>query len=162
MRIGIISDTHIPDKAKSIPAPILEAFKGVDMIIHAGDLINLSVLKQLKTVCSKVYAVYGNMDTYDTRKDLPEKEIIIAGTHRIGVTHGCGAPGNLIDQTKKVFKDDKVDLIIFGHSHSPTNQSKDGIIFFNPGSATDKIFAPFNSYGIIEINGEIKAQIIKI
>jgi len=162
MRIGIISDTHIHDKTKSIPAPILEAFKNVDMIIHAGDLVNLSVLKQLKTVCSKVYAVYGNMDPYDTRKDLPEKEIITSGRHRIGITHGCGAPGSLIDQTKKVFKDDNVDLIIFGHSHSPTNVTLDGIIFFNPGSATDKIFAPFNSYGIIEINGEIKAQIIRI
>ena len=162
MRIGIISDTHIPDKAKTIPAPILEAFKGVDMIIHAGDLVNLSVLKQLKTVCSKVYAVYGNMDPHDIRSHLPEKEIITAGRHRIGVTHGCGAPGSLIEQTMKVFKDDKVDLIIFGHSHSPTNENRDGIIFFNPGSATDKIFAPFNSYGIIEINGEIKAQIIKI
>jgi len=162
MRIGIISDTHIPEKSKSIPAVILEAFKKVDMVIHAGDLINISVLQQLKGVCSRVHAVYGNMDPYETRKDLPEKKIIKVGKHIIGVTHGYGAPNNLIDQTKKIFKTDKVDVIVFGHSHYPTNESKDGILFFNPGSATDKIFAPFNSYGIIEINDGIKAQIIKI
>jgi len=62
----------------------------------------------------------------------------------------------------EAFKNDKVDLIIFGHSHCGLNEKKGGILFFNPGSATDKVFAPYNSYGIIEINDKIKATIIRI
>ena len=60
------------------------------------------------------------------------------------------------------FKKDKVDIIIFGHSHTPENKKIDGILFFNPGSLTDKDFAPYNSYGILELNDEIEAKIIRI
>ena len=63
---------------------------------------------------------------------------------------------------QKEFKDKKVDVIVFGHSHHPMNEIKDGILFFNPGSATDTVFAPFRSYGVLEISDVIKGRIIKI
>jgi len=162
MKIGVISDTHIPDKAKQIPKAILDAFKNVDMIIHAGDLVDLSVLNELKGVCKDVLAVRGNMDPEEVKNKLKEKEILQIGKHRIGIMHGFGAPNNLPESLIKEFKDDGVDIIIFGHSHNSMNEVKDGILFFNPGSATDKIFADFNSYGIIEVNDKIEARIIKI
>lgn len=162
MKIGVIADTHIPLKAQSIPKQILEAFKGVDMIIHAGDLVNLEVLGELKKICSNVKAVWGNMDPEAVRKKLPEKEVLKVDKYTIGVSHGCGAPDNLPALMSSLFEKDKPDLIIFGHSHSPLNEEKDGIIFFNPGSPVDKVFAPYNSYGIIEINDKIKGRIIKL
>jgi hypothetical protein len=162
MKIGVISDTHIPDRAKVIPQVILDEFKKVDMVIHAGDFVDLSVLKALRDVCPDLRAVWGNMDPYEIRKRLSEKEIIKVANYEIGVTHGYGHPDKLIDLMAKIFKDDRVDLIIFGHSHKPVNEKKDNILYFNPGSPTDKVFSPYNSYGIIEIADNIEARIIKI
>jgi putative phosphoesterase len=102
------------------------------------------------------------MDPDEVREKLPEKEIIDIGKHRIGIMHGFGHPENLINLMSEEFKDDKVDLIIFGHSHKPCNEKKGDILYFNPGSVTDTVFAPFNSYGLIEINDRIEAKIIKI
>lgn len=163
MRIGVISDTHISGPAaEGIPKEIMQAFKNVDMIIHAGDFIDLSVLDKLKSVCKDVKVVCGNMDSPEIKKSLPEKQIIKAGNFKIGLMHGYGHPNGLIDILTNAFKDDKVDIIIFGHSHTPLNEKRGNILFFNPGSATDKVFAPYNSYGIIEINDKIKAKIVKI
>jgi len=162
MKIGVIADTHIPDRAKDIPRQILEAFKGVDMVIHAGDFVDLSVLDKLKTVCKEVRAVWGNMDPYTVRKNLPEKEIVKIGKYKIGIMHGYGPPNKLIELLSEIFKEEGLDIIIFGHSHCAINKREGNVLYFNPGSPTDKIFAIYNSYGIIEINDKIKARIIKI
>jgi len=162
MKIGIIADTHIPEKTKTIPAKVLKAFKEVDMIIHAGDLVNLDVLKQLKDTCPQVKAVYGNMDSWEVKNILAEKEIIRINNFKIGIIHGQGSPDQLIEYTSRVFQADNPDVIIFGHSHSALNLRKGNILYFNPGSPTDKIFALYNSYGIITIGDKIDGKIIKI
>jgi putative phosphoesterase len=162
MKIGVIADTHIPERAEEIPQQILDAFKGVDMIIHAGDFVNLSVLDKLRTVCKNISAVWGNMDSYEIREKLPEKEIVKIGNFKVGIVHGYGPPNKLVELVTEIFKEEKIDLIIFGHSHSALNEKKGDILYFNPGSPTDKIFALYNSYGIIEINDKIKARIVRI
>lgn len=162
MRIGVVSDTHIPDRAKDVPQQILEEFKNVDMIIHAGDLVDLSVLNKLKAVCGNVKAVRGNMDSDELRKALPEKEILKIGNYNVGIMHGYGAPHKLIDLLGSIFKNSNVNLVIFGHSHAAFNEKRGDVLFFNPGSPTDKIFSPYNSYGVIEINDKIDARIIKL
>lgn len=162
MKIVVISDTHIPERAKELPQGLLEAFKQADMIIHAGDFADLSVLEEIKGACKTVKAVSGNMDHDEVKEQLPEKEIIEVGEFRIGVMHGWGAPANLLQILDESFKNDKVNLIIFGHSHKAFNEKRGNILYFNPGSPTDQIFSPFNSYGIIEINDKIEARIIKI
>ena len=160
MRIGVLSDTHIPRACADLPAEIAEAFKNVDLILHAGDLVEMKVLKELRKLAD-TKAVRGNMDEPELVKVLPEKEIIKVNGFTIGLTHGYGPPANLINYVKNEFPE-KVDVIVFGHSHSPVNEKREGILFFNPGSPTDKIFAKHNSYGILTINGSIKGEIIKI
>lgn len=162
MRIGVISDTHIPDRAKNIPKQVLEDFKNADMIIHAGDLVDLNVIDKLKTVCSNVKAVRGNMDSKEVRDVLSEKEIIKIANFKIGVMHGYGPPNNLMELLTSAFKGESVNIIIFGHAHYAVNEKKGDILFFNPGSPTDRFFSPYNSYGIIEINDKIKSKIIKL
>jgi len=162
MKIGVLSDTHLSDKSQSLPKKMLDDFKGVDMIIHAGDLISLSVIEKLKKICPNVIAVSGNMDPEAVRKKFPEKQVISAGKFKIGIYHGNGAPANLVELMASVFKDEKVDIIIFGHSHYGYNEEKNGIFFFNPGSPTDKIYAKENSYGIIELNDKIELKLVKI
>ncbi|MFA5089415.1 MAG: metallophosphoesterase family protein [Candidatus Omnitrophota bacterium] len=162
MRIGVISDTHIPEQAQEIPRQILEAFKSVDMIVHAGDLVDLGVLRLLEACCSNVKAVWGNMDPQPVRDVLLEREIFMAAGFKVGLTHGCGRPAKLLELIKEDFKKDKPDLVIFGHSHTAVNITQDRTIYFNPGSPTDKVFAAYNSYGIIEIRDKIEPQIFKI
>ena len=162
MKIGVISDTHISQKNEHLPKKILNDFKTADLVLHAGDLVALSVLDELKRTCENVYAVSGNMDTQEVKKELREKEIIPVGKYRIGLMHGSGNSAKLMDLLTEAFKHDKVDVIIFGHSHCPVNEKRNGILYFNPGSAMDKVFAAYNSYGILEVNDEIKAKIVKL
>ena len=161
MKIGIIADTHIPVSATKIPSKIIECFKDCDLIIHAGDLVEMSVISDLEKI-AETKAVYGNMDGPEVRNRLPEKILFEAGGKKIGVYHGKGPASRVVQTAKEAF-DEKPDIVIFGHSHSPYNEKIDGTLYFNPGSSTDKIFSPYRSFGIIELDGDdISAQIIRL
>ena len=124
-------------------------------------MIDLEAIEELKNVCSKVIAVAGNMDNPEVKSKYPVKELFKVGVFKVGLMHGYGAPGNLISVLEDAFKLDAPDLIIFGHSHKAFNERVNGVLFFNPGSATDKV-AEDNSYGIIEITDRINGRLIKI
>ena len=157
MKIGVVSDTH----AHPLPAQMLEDFKKVDFIIHAGDSCSLETLEALKKI-KDVKAVWGNMDGLEIRSLLPRHQVIKCGNFSIGVFHGVGAPQGLLEKVRAEFKNTKVNAIVFGHSHQPMNEEIDGVLYFNPGSPNDSVFAPYRSYGILEINGKITGKIIKI
>ena len=162
MKIGVIADTHMPERGSCLPAKVVEAFKDVDMIIHAGDAVELPVLQSLAKLCPKLVAVCGNMDDATVRKKYPAKQVVAVGKFKIGVMHGWGPPAGLEAVLEEAFRGDNVDMIVFGHSHAALNKKKGKTIFFNPGSPTDKIFAAFQSFGIITVNETIEAQIIKV
>ncbi len=161
MKIGVVSDTHIPLNADKIPAEIFKHFEGVDLILHAGDLNRLSVLDELRKI-APVEAVYGNMDSLDVKAALENKKIIKAGKFNIGLTHGAGSPSGLAQRLKEAFSDDKIDVLVFGHSHRPVNKREGDILLFNPGSPTDLIFTPYRSCGILEIGREVRGKIIRL
>lgn len=161
IKVGVISDTHISSFA-DLPEKILQDLSDANLILHAGDLVSLDVLRGLKGTGIKIYAVWGNMDPLEIKHLLPEKEIIQIDQFRIGLTHGIGAPPNLKKVVREKFKNEKIDCIVYGHSHSPNNEIDQGILYFNPGSPTDKFFAPYNSYGILLIDKDISGKIIKI
>ena len=162
MRIVVISDTHISDKEGSLPPKLVEEIRKADMVIHAGDFINIELLMKIKSLCANVQAVCGNMDTPEIRSALPQKEILKVGRYKIGIMHGYGSANKLVEALSAEFKAEKLDIIIFGHSHSALNEKIGDTLFFNPGSPTDKVFAAVNSYGIIEVNGNIESKIIEI
>jgi len=152
MKIGVIADTHIPASAKEIPGKVYEYFKECDLIIHAGDVVDMAVIEELSAL-SEVKAVYGNMDSYEVKQRLPEKMILTAAGKKIGVVHGKGPSFNILRMVRKAFPQ-KPDVIIFGHSHIAYNEKTGGTLFFNPGSPTDRVFAKYCSFGIIEIEGD--------
>lgn len=160
MRVGVISDTHIPERAKELPKEIYVAFKNVDLILHAGDLITIDVLESLKKICP-VKAVYGNMDNAQVKETLNDKEVITVNKFKIGLMHGQGNPANLISFVKNSFKQN-LDVIVFGHSHTALCENQRGVLYFNPGSPTDNIFSPYRSYGILEITDDIKPAIVRL
>ena len=159
MIIGVLSDTH----SLIIPAGLLERLKSVDLIIHAGDLCDIHTLKLLKKI-APVKAVQGNMDEPEVKKELPLKEIIICGNFKIGVTHGhIGDTREALKNAMTSFKDDKMDVVIFGHAHQAQSRQIGATLYFNPGSPNDVTKAKFLSYGLISIEaGKIKTEIIKI
>ena len=151
MRIGVLSDTHVSSLEK-IPKKIIDSLSRVDLIIHAGDFTTREVLTQLKKL-GEVKAVQGNMDSAELKKMLPAKEILEIGNRRVGITHGSGGPWGIEQRVRRTFDQERVDVIIYGHSHESQNKVIDGILFFNPGKAT-------NSFGILTIEEEIKGEII--
>ncbi len=160
VRILVISDTHIPRSAQDMPEAIYKEIEKADMVIHAGDFVEKEIYEKLKSL-RPVKAVCGNMDSAELTRILNSKEVFEAGGVRIGLIHGYGAPVNIVETVTKEFKD--VDVIIFGHSHAALNITQDGILLFNPGSPTDKVFASVNTYGILEIaSGKIEGKIIKL
>jgi len=163
VKIGVVSDTHLSSPNCELPEKLVSGLEGCDLIIHAGDLVNISVLDFLKKI-SKVEAVCGNMDEHNVISELKDKKILNIEGKKICVMHGYGHPDKLVDILKDEFFPEKPDIIIFGHSHLPKNEYIDGVLFFNPGSAMDTVYAPYRSYGIIEIDkeGNINAQIHKL
>ena len=160
VKILVLSDTHIPIAAQDLPEEIYRAIEGVDMIFHAGDLMDVGVLEKLKSL-KETRAVCGNMDSKELCMTLNTKEVINIGKFKIGLIHGYGAPSEIMPTVRREF--DKVDVLVFGHSHAAMNVTKDGVLYFNPGSPTDKIFASKNSYGILEVtNKNIEGIIVEI
>ncbi|RKY99540.1 MAG: hypothetical protein DRQ10_06020 [Candidatus Hydrothermota bacterium] len=151
MRVLVISDTHIPHRAKALPDKVLAELKNCDLVIHAGDFTTFDFYLELKALAPKLLAVHGNMDDYQLFDELPEKLVFELEGHKIGLFHGFGAPFGIEKKVIQKFRGDGVELIVFGHTHRPMDKTVDNIRLFNPGSPTDYIFAIKRSYGIIEV-----------
>jgi len=151
MRIVVLADTHI-HMLEHLPKKLIDALSTVDLIIHAGDFTDVKLLEELRRL-REVRAVQGNMDSMEIKTVLPVKEIIEVGNKQIGITHGSGSPCGIEERVRKMFESNRVDIIVYGHSHRSQNKITDGILFFNPGKATD-------SFGILTIDGEAKGEII--
>jgi hypothetical protein len=110
------------------------------------------VLDGLKAL-GEVKAVCGNMDSVELKRILPEKELFVVGGRKIGLVHGSGAPWGIAGRIRQLFEE--ADVIIFGHSHEPCHLYLQGSLMFNPGRARD-------SFGLLTIDDEIKAEIIRL
>jgi len=158
VKIGIISDTHLYAVSSELVDIYENYFSDVEMIFHAGDLVSVEIAEYLSQ--KPLHVVQGNMDTMDVRDRFPRKEIIEVHGFRFGLIHGWGSPLGIERRIRSEFRD--VHAIIYGHSHRPSNHADDGILFFNPGTATGFRIAGSNSIGIVQIADEIKATIISI
>lgn len=158
MKIGIISDTH----SNPIPSQVFEAFKKVDLIIHAGDFCDLQTAEALSSI-QDLKGVWGNMDPTEIREKYPAKQIISCGGYVVGVFHGEGPRPKVLERVIKEFHKDKVDVVVFGHSHQAVNEVINGVLYFNPGSPNDTIGASSCSYGILDLSSKgVKGKIIKL
>lgn len=159
MKIGVISDTHIPGKAFVLPEIIFTSLGGAGHIVHAGDIASFSVIRALENI-APVTAVAGNVDPPEMQRALGYKKTVSLGGFTFGVVHGDGKSGTTTARAAGSFAGELVDCIIFGHSHIPRCFYQNGILFFNPGSPTDKRRNEYYSFGIIEINGFITPRLL--
>jgi uncharacterized protein len=157
MKIGILSDTHLPNITEDFKETVKRVFDGVDMIIHAGDITGISVFDYLSNW--ELKAVRGNMDDFDLYNLLPEKRIENIMGKNVGIIHGKGPPNGIEDVVLREFQ--HVDLIIYGHSHVPRETKKGGVLLFNPGSYR-RSYSYHGTVGMIEITDNITLRHIEI
>ena len=160
MLIGLISDTHIPDRAKIVPQKVFDAFKDVDLILHAGDLTSLKVIDELEQI-APVIAIQGNMDRVNGI-DLPIAKTIEVEDLKIGIAHGEVYPRADTQQLVYLAKELDVDILVTGHSHQPKIEQSEGALLLNPGSPVVPRLAD-RTVMLLEIkNKEVDVEIIKI
>lgn len=159
MKVGVLSDTHVPNAATALPPAVFELFAGVDLILHAGDIVELSLLDELRAI-APVEAVAGNMDDAEVRARLPQKKVLSLGGFSVGLIHGKFRINVQREMIRREFG--VVDLIVYGHSHAPFWGPVDGVYFLNPGSPTDTVHAPYHSIALLDIGETLQAKIIRI
>jgi uncharacterized protein len=157
MKIIVLSDTHLPKRKKGLPARLLEELKDVELIIHAGDWQTIDVYHELQSY-GRVEGVFGNVDGEEITGLLPSKKIVEAGGFRIGITHGHGKGKTTEKRAIAAFEGERVDCIIFGHSHIPVKRYEGEILIFNPGSPTDKRRQKQYTFGVFSISDKLEAN----
>ena len=133
--VGVISDTHVPKRARCIPKRVFEIFQGVDYIIHAGDLVELAVMDELEQI-APVLAVRGNSDGLDVAKTLPKLDSLKVFDWKIGVIHDQNILDGL-DSMNEIAKANGFDVFVYGHTHIANILWEGKILYINPGSPTD-------------------------
>ncbi len=151
MRLAIISDTHLPRGPRMIPPACVERCRESEAILHAGDLIDLSVLELLRSLGPPVHAIHGNVDPPAVRRALPGRLVVECGGARIGLVHAPGPTNGRLERLRASFPE--AQAVIFGHTHMPEHAERGGFQIFNPGSPTERRRAPEHTMGLATISG---------
>ncbi|MGW3667998.1 metallophosphoesterase family protein [Streptomyces sp. NPDC005141] len=145
MRLLLLSDTHLPKRARVLPDPLLAALPLADVVIHAGDWVDTATLDLLEARSRRVIGVYGNNDGPGLRARLPETARADLRGLRLGVVHETGAARGREQRCAERFPD--LDVLVFGHSHIPWDTTAPtGLRLLNPGSPTDRRRQPHCTY----------------
>jgi len=152
--VGLISDTHVPKRARCIPKRVFEIFEKVDYIIHAGDLVDLSVVDELEQI-APVLAVHGNMDGLEVADASPKLNSLKVFDWKIGVIHDQNILYSL-NKMQEIAVQNGFNILVFGHTHVPNIKWEENILYINPGSPTDPASIMNNpSVGLLKITKEI-------
>jgi putative phosphoesterase len=156
MKIGVLSDTHLSRVTRELQDIVEHRFKGVDLILHAGDIVSGEVLAYLEAYGA--VAVQGNMDQAEVTRTLPVKRVVTTGAFRIGLIHGFGSPRGLAEMIRREFEE--IDCLVFGHSHQPMNRRAGSELWFNPGAVSGGSGGP--SVGLLTVGETITGEILAL
>jgi putative phosphoesterase len=165
MRVLVLSDTHVA--AAQVPW-VLELLRphldGIEHILHAGDAVCEELYDRLSEL-AEVHAVAGNMDPEEVRDRWPEQVVLELGGRRVGLVHGWGRPQDLAQRVLERFQEPggriPLDVLIFGHSHQPLVEKREGLLLLNPGSPVDQRWAPYRSVAELDLE-RLTARIIRL
>ncbi|WP_427891595.1 metallophosphoesterase family protein [Kribbella sp. GL6] len=145
MRLVLISDTHLPVRAKKLPAPVWEAVEHADVVIHAGDWVSVGLLDELESRAARLIGCWGNNDGPELRARLPEVARVTLDGLSVAVVHETGPAKGREERCEAAYPG--VELLVFGHSHIPWDStSAGGLRLLNPGSPTDRRRQPYCTY----------------
>ena len=146
MRLLILADTHVPRRARDLPADVWAAVDDADVVLHAGDWVGVALLDALEDRAARLVGVVGNNDGPALRARLPETARITLDGLRFVVVHETGARGGRERRMDAAYAGD-ADVVVFGHSHIPWDTTTDaGLRLLNPGSPTDRRRQPVGTY----------------
>jgi putative phosphoesterase len=148
LTVAVISDTHMPRGNRRLP---VERLVAADAILHAGDLMELRVLQELQALGPPVHAVRGNVDSHELIVRLPLMRTVAFEGVRIGMVHDAGAAQGRLARMRRRFPD--ADAVVFGHSHIPLHEEREGFQIFNPGSPTERRRQPRHTMGFAHVDG---------
>jgi uncharacterized protein len=161
MRLAIISDTHMPRRTRALPEECVRRLREADAILHAGDLMELSVLAELEALGPPVHAVRGNVDSAELQARLPVTRIVEASGARLAMIHNAGPAQGRLSRMRRRFPD--AHAVVFGHSHLPLLEHSDGFAIFNPGSPTERRRAPRHTMGVATAeHGAVRFELVAL
>jgi putative phosphoesterase len=150
--VVFISDTHVPKRARDLPAALWRHVEDADLVVHAGDWVDVALLDQLEQRSRRLVGVYGNNDHGALRERLPEVARLELAGLRIAVVHETGDAAGRERRCAERFPD--TDLLVFGHSHIPWDTTTPGgLRLLNPGSPTDRRRQPHATYLTAVLDG---------
>jgi putative phosphoesterase len=159
--VALISDTHLPRGTRRIPDACVASMRASDLILHAGDFTYPEVLEELESLGPPVAGVHGNVDTEELRQRLPEARVVNAGGAKIAIVHDAGPAAGRLERMRARFPE--ADAVVFGHSHIPLHEEREGFQIFNPGSPTDRRFQASHTMGIAEVDdGKIRFKLVPL
>ena len=155
----MISDTHLPRGARALPPACVERLRRADLILHAGDLVGLAFLDELRALGPPVAAVHGNMDEPGVQALLPAEQIVEVAEARIGIVH---EPGPLEGREARLAaRFPGCDAVVYGHTHLPQADRHRDVWILNPGSPTERRRAPARSMlELVVAAGEIRPELV--
>ncbi len=160
VKIVVISDTHMPRMSKKLPDRLIAELADADAILHAGDWTSTDVISTL-TAYAPTYGVSGNNDGPELRKKFGLKKLLKLGGCTIALIHGHGTNKSVATEARAIeaFRGQRVDVIVYGHSHTPVLKRLGKTVVLNPGSPTDKRRQPLYSFAILTIeDGKLDAH----
>jgi uncharacterized protein len=158
MRLLLIADTHVPRRARDMPAVVWDEVARADVVLHAGDWVEPSLLDELEERAERLVACWGNNDGDELRRRLPERADVILGGVRFTVVHETGASGGRDARMARVYLD--TDVLVFGHSHIPWDTTAEtGLRLLNPGSPTDRRRQPFCTYMTATVSDAVLSDV---
>ena len=145
MRLLLIADTHVPKRARDLPAKVWDEVAHADVVVHAGDWIAPELVDELTARSDWLVGCWGNNDGPEVRARLPERADVTLAGLRLTVVHETGAAGGREARMARLYPDS--DVLVFGHSHIPWDTTTTtGLRLLNPGSPTDRRRQPFCTY----------------
>jgi hypothetical protein len=165
MRIGLLSDTHLPNERRNLWDEVRTAFEGVDLILHAGDIVHPMVLDWLQEI-APVLAAQGNNDWgWSDARMSPVQLMDVAGW-RLAMVHDMEPEERPIVELLKIYlKDERPDVIVTGHTHFERLDYRDGVLQVNPGSPTLPHLYSFRlgTVAILDLDrGRLDARILRL
>lgn len=159
MRLLLIADTHVPKRARDLPARVWDEVAVADAVIHAGDWVEPQLLDALEARSQRLIACWGNNDGAELRNRLPERADVTLEGVRFTVTHETGAAGGREARMAKLYPD--TDVLVFGHSHIPRDTTaKTGLRLLNPGSPTDRRRQEFCTYMTATVYDDVLTDVV--
>jgi putative phosphoesterase len=171
MRIALVADTHVPHALSGLSPEFLDRLRGVDRILHAGDLVSYSVVETLEAIAPTT-AVVGNMDPPEVRARLRKREVLTLAGRKVGLAHGhqrhalqdryigsgYDAPEFEIFYQAMAAQLPGAEIIVFGHFHEPVVKNWNGILFLSPGA----VGRPHRraTYAVLELGADVAVRIV--